>query len=67
MRAWHYNGADYVLVVNGNDNPVEVEVTVGTTATKATAEFGPVPALKGNSFTLKLAGFEPAFIKLVLQ
>ena len=64
-RTWHYNGADYVLVVNGNDKPVEVEVTVGATATKATAEFGPAPALKSNSFTLKLAGFEPAFVKLV--
>ena len=63
-RAWHYNGADYVLVVNGNDKPVEVEVTVGAAAAKATAVFGPTPALKGNTLTLKLAGFEPAFIKL---
>jgi hypothetical protein len=63
-RAWRYNGADYVLVVNGNDKPVEVEVTIGAAATKATAEFGPTPALKGNTLTLKLATFEPAFIKL---
>ena len=59
LRNWHAAQNAEASVA-----PVEGEVTVGTTATKATAEFGPAPVLKGNSFTLKLAGFEPAFIKL---
>ena len=63
-RAWRYNGADYVLVVNGNDKPVDVDVTLSTAAAKATAEFGPMPTLKGNTLSLKLQAFEPAFIKL---
>ena len=63
-RAWRYNGADYVLVVNGNDNPVDVNVTLSATAAKATPEFGPAPTLNGSTLTLKLQAFEPAFIKL---
>ena len=63
-RTWHYDGADYVLVVNGNEKPVEVKVRLGSSASSATAVFGPAPSLKGNAFSISLQPLEPAFIKL---
>ena len=63
-RVWRHEGADYVLVVNGNTKPVDVEVRLGGQASSATAVFGPAPLLKGNAFAISLKAFEPAFVKL---